>query len=128
MNLSSADHDQSVNARPGANKLFSSLDKPPISATSDDLTCQESKTMTDGSLRGATRSRITNDPLRRGNGRTTGGRRLRDLFRGLMQCVGDPDDVVVQADVLPAAELRIVAEDLRCWPVPAMPTRSARWC
>jgi hypothetical protein len=46
--------------------------------------------MTDGSLRGATRSRITNDPLRRGNGRTTGGRRLRDLVRGLMQRVGDP--------------------------------------
>jgi hypothetical protein len=60
------------------------------------------------------RSRTTTKPVAvRANQNTRRGRRLADLFHALMDRVGCPTDVMVQADVLRAAELRVAAEDLR---------------
>jgi hypothetical protein len=60
------------------------------------------------------RSRMTRKPVAvRANQNTQRGRRLADLFHALLDRVGNPTDVMVQADVLRAAELRVAAEDLR---------------
>jgi hypothetical protein len=60
------------------------------------------------------RSATTTDPLAaRTNGHTAQGKRIRDLYRALTQRIGDPTDVLAQADVLRAAELRVAAEELR---------------
>jgi hypothetical protein len=60
------------------------------------------------------RSRMTKKPVAvRANQNTRRGRRLADLYRALMDRIGNPIDVMMQADVLRAVELRIAAEDLR---------------
>lgn len=60
------------------------------------------------------RSRTTNDPLAvRASGNTRTGRRIRDLYRAMMAKIGSTDDVIIQADVLAAAELKVAAEDAR---------------
>jgi hypothetical protein len=61
------------------------------------------------------RSRTSNRPLAaRANGNSKQGRRIRDLYRGLLDKIGgDPSDVIGRADVLRAVELRVVCEDLR---------------
>jgi hypothetical protein len=60
------------------------------------------------------RSKTTSDPMGvRANGNTKRGRRIRDLFRALLDRIGCPDDVLARADVLRAAELKVAAEDLR---------------
>jgi hypothetical protein len=60
------------------------------------------------------RSGTTTKPVRiRANQNTKRGRRLADLFHALMDRVGNPIDVMIQADVLRAVELRVAAEDLR---------------
>lgn len=61
------------------------------------------------------RSRVTNDPAAaRLNYNSRSGRRLRDLHSALVDKVGvSPDDVLLQADILRVAELRLAAENLR---------------
>jgi hypothetical protein len=61
----------------------------------------------------ARRSRITNDPLRRANGNTSDGRRIRDLARAYLAQVENPSDPIVQADVMAAAENKALAEAMR---------------
>jgi hypothetical protein len=57
------------------------------------------------------RSRRTNDPNHGGVSRnTSAGRRVRDLLRAYLKAMGDPDDVVLQANALRAAELVTAAE------------------
>jgi hypothetical protein len=46
------------------------------------------------------RSAITARPEARLDGNSAVGRRVRDLFRGAMERLDNPADVVVQADVL----------------------------
>ena len=59
------------------------------------------------------RSRVTNTPYRHVSGRTAAGRRVADLFFSLMDGLGNPTDTLIVADILRAAELRAVAEDMR---------------
>jgi hypothetical protein len=59
------------------------------------------------------RSATTNKPLRRANGNTAAGRRVRDLYRAFMAHLGNPGDTIVQANVLNAAELTAAAENER---------------
>jgi hypothetical protein len=59
------------------------------------------------------RSAITNRPSRRLNGNSPVGRRVRDLFHGLMERLDNPVDVVTVADVLALAELKTAAEVAR---------------
>jgi hypothetical protein len=59
------------------------------------------------------RSAITNDPMRaRASGRTSGGRRVRDLYRCYLAGMSNPDDAC-RAQVLAAAELVVAAENAR---------------
>jgi hypothetical protein len=58
-------------------------------------------------------SRTTNNPLRRANGNTAQGRRVRDLYRGYMAVLGSPGDPATAALVLAAAELVVSAEKAR---------------
>jgi len=60
------------------------------------------------------RSRTTNKPLRgRVSGNTSAGRRVRDLYRGLMAGIGNPTDTIAQARALHAAELAVAVEAQR---------------
>jgi hypothetical protein len=59
------------------------------------------------------RSAITNDPVASRTRNTARGRRVADLFRGYMAALGSPEDVVTQASILAAAELKVAAEDAR---------------
>lgn len=59
------------------------------------------------------RSAITSAPAARLDGRSAIGRRVADLFRALMTRLGDPTDIVVQADVMALAELKAAAETAR---------------
>jgi hypothetical protein len=60
------------------------------------------------------RSATTNNPLRvRADGRTPGGRRVRDLYRGFFDAMGRPRDPTVQAGIIAAAELLTAAETAR---------------
>jgi hypothetical protein len=60
------------------------------------------------------RSRTTNKPLRgRVSGNTSAGRRVRDLYRGLMASIGNPTDTITQARALHAAELAVAVEAQR---------------
>jgi hypothetical protein len=59
------------------------------------------------------KSRTTNNPLRRANGNTAQGRRVRDLYRGYMIALGSPNDPVTAALVLAAAEQVVIAENAR---------------
>jgi hypothetical protein len=58
------------------------------------------------------RSATTNKPLRRANGNTAAGRRIRDLYRAFIAGVSNPDDAC-RAQVLAAAELQVLAENAR---------------
>jgi hypothetical protein len=59
------------------------------------------------------RSVTTNDPMRaRADGRTSGGRRVRDLYRALLAGMNNPDDIR-RAQALAAAELTVAAENAR---------------
>jgi hypothetical protein len=57
-------------------------------------------------------SRLTNDPLAGLKLRTVAGRRVRDLYNGIMAKI-DIDDAVVRGAVRRAAELQVLAEQLR---------------
>jgi hypothetical protein len=59
------------------------------------------------------RAAITNRPQARIDGNSPAGRRIRDLYRALMKRPDNPADIVVQADVLALAELKVVAEAAR---------------
>jgi hypothetical protein len=59
------------------------------------------------------RSAVTNAPAGRLDGRSAIGRRVKDLFAALMARLGEPVDVVAQADVLAPAELKVAAEVAR---------------
>jgi hypothetical protein len=59
------------------------------------------------------RSRITNKPLRRANGNTAVGRRVRDLFNAFLERMGNPADAISQAAALNAAELTVALEQAR---------------
>jgi hypothetical protein len=67
---------------------------------------------------------ITNEPLRRANGRTRQGRRVRDLYRAVRDRLGYPTDPVVQADVENKTPLQLksrilLAGDAKLWVEPA---------
>jgi hypothetical protein len=59
------------------------------------------------------RSAVTARPEARLNGNSPAGRRVRDLYRGLMKRLNQPADVTVQAAVLALAELLTAAENAR---------------
>jgi hypothetical protein len=59
------------------------------------------------------RSAITARPEARLDGNSPVGRRVRDLFRALMERLGNPTDVIIVADVLALAELKAAAEVAR---------------
>jgi len=59
------------------------------------------------------RSAITARPAARLDGNSAIGRRVRDLYRALMVRLGDPVDIVVQADIMALAELKVAAETAR---------------
>ena len=59
------------------------------------------------------RSRTTNEPLRRANGNTAAGRRVRDLYRAFLAVMGNPVDPISQASALNAAELAVAVEQQR---------------
>jgi len=59
------------------------------------------------------RAATTNDPMRvRTNGRTSAGRRVRDLYRAYLTALGRTDDLAC-AQALAAAELVMAAENAR---------------
>jgi hypothetical protein len=59
------------------------------------------------------RAATTNDPMRaRTNGRTSAGRRVRDLYQALLNATGRIDDIAC-AQALAAAELVAAAENAR---------------
>jgi hypothetical protein len=78
----------------------------------DSLISLDEEPITDQS-QGNYRSAVTRAPASRVNGRTAVGRRVRDLFGALMARLGQPSDVIVQADVLALAELKAAAEVAR---------------
>ena len=59
------------------------------------------------------RSAVTARPERRLNGNSPAGRRVRDLYAGLMQRLDSPTDITKQAAVLALAELLTAAENAR---------------
>jgi hypothetical protein len=59
------------------------------------------------------RSSTTRSPTGRLDGRSAAGKRVRDLFNGLMERLGHPPDIVMQADILALAELKVAAEASR---------------
>jgi hypothetical protein len=68
-----------------------------------------------GSPKTTHRSAMTNDLLAtRANGHTARGRRVRDLFRALIDRLGSgPHDAQTEADALEIAELTVLCEDIR---------------
>lgn len=59
------------------------------------------------------RSAVTARPEARLNGNSPAGRRVRDLYRGLMQRLENPTDITIQAAVLALSELLTAAENAR---------------
>jgi hypothetical protein len=59
------------------------------------------------------RSAITSSPAARLDGRSAIGRRVADLFKALMTRLGNPVDIVIQADITALAELKAAAETAR---------------
>jgi hypothetical protein len=59
------------------------------------------------------KSSVTRSPAARIDGRSAAGKRIRDLFRALADRLGNPDDIVAQADILCLAELKVMAEAAR---------------
>jgi hypothetical protein len=52
----------------------------------------------------------TNSPLSRWSGKSSTGRRCRDLFKGYMRALGDPPDEPTRALVIAASEAVVLAE------------------
>ena len=62
------------------------------------------------------RSRTSSNPMgARANGNSKQGRRIRDLYRGMLERIGGAPDLLVKAEILAAAELKVAAEDARGW-------------
>lgn len=59
------------------------------------------------------RSRRTNVPLSAHNRHTARGRRVADLAGAYAAALGSPDDVGLQAQIVGAAELQVIAEETR---------------
>lgn len=60
------------------------------------------------------RARRTNNPNNGGVSKNTAaGRRVADLLRAFLRAMGNPDEVVQQANALRAAELTVAAEAAR---------------
>jgi hypothetical protein len=60
------------------------------------------------------RSAMSNRPMAvRTNGNTKQGRRVGDLYRAFLARIGNPDDLVAQANCLAAAELTAACEACR---------------
>jgi len=59
------------------------------------------------------RSRVTNVPAKHISGNTAQGRRAGDRFAALSEKVGNPTSVLAQAEILRAAKLMALAEELR---------------
>jgi hypothetical protein len=55
----------------------------------------------------------TNTPLSRWSGRSTTGRRCRDLFRSYLKQLGSPTDPATQAAIMALAEQVVIAESAR---------------
>ena len=65
---------------------------------------------TNGKVSRTNRSATTNDPLSRADGRTAGGRRVRDLYREFSRTLNDPQSLTTQAAILAVAELTALCE------------------
>jgi hypothetical protein len=76
---------------------------------------KDGKSLAHRSPKNTNRSAITNDVLAsRANARTRHGRRIRDLFRGLLDELGPgPHAVSLEAVILELAELTAIYEDYR---------------
>jgi hypothetical protein len=59
------------------------------------------------------RAKLTNNPFAAFDRNTARGRRLTDLVRGYLNGLGNPTDVALQAQVIAAAELQVLAEETR---------------
>jgi hypothetical protein len=59
------------------------------------------------------RSARSNNPFAGINRRTAGGRRIADLVRQYLDALGNPQDIGVQAQVIAAAEMAVIAEAVR---------------
>ena len=59
------------------------------------------------------RAKRTNDPFAGLSKNSAQGRRIADLLRGFLYAMGDPEDAVIQANALRAAELTVAAETAR---------------
>jgi hypothetical protein len=59
------------------------------------------------------RARRTNDPLASLDTNTARGRRVADLVRAYLRALGNPVDIELQAAVIAAAELQVLAEEAR---------------
>jgi hypothetical protein len=59
------------------------------------------------------RAQVTNKATKRFNKNTALGRRLNDLYRALLNAIGNPTSTLAHAHCLRAAELRVLAEDAR---------------
>jgi len=59
------------------------------------------------------RAKRTNDPTAGFDGNTARGRRVADLVRGYLAALGNPADVGLQAQIIAAAELQVLAEEAR---------------
>jgi hypothetical protein len=59
------------------------------------------------------RSAVTNDVFAGLSKNTATGRRVADLLRGFLRAMGEPKDIVQQANALRAAELTVAAESAR---------------
>jgi hypothetical protein len=59
------------------------------------------------------RSAVTSRPSARLDGNSPVGRRVRDLYKALSARLGDPADIVIQANILAWAELKAAAEVAR---------------
>ncbi len=60
------------------------------------------------------RSRTSSNPMgARANGNSKQGRRIRDLYRGMLERIDAAPDLLVKAEILAAAELKVAAENAR---------------
>jgi hypothetical protein len=59
------------------------------------------------------RSAVTARPEARLDGNSAVGRRVRDLYRGLMERLNNPADITIQSDILALAELKAIGEAAR---------------
>ena len=85
----------------------------PVDRTAIDALSLADRTPIDARLIADYRSAITSAPAARLDGRSAIGRRVRDLFKALMARLGDPSDIVAQADIMALAELKAAAETAR---------------